>query len=253
MGKRILAEGEIYHVYNRGADKRKIFIDDKDRLRFVHDLFEFNDEKNVVNAGYCFSKNPVKVAGIGKYNSHLVEDRDPRKILVDVLVFVIMPNHFHLLLRQKKKDGITRFMRKLGAGYALYFNERYRRSGVLFQGRFKSVRISKNHHLVHIPYYIHANPLDLREEKDVDEMKFLNSYRWSSHIDYCGWRNFPSVTQRSFLLDFFGGEESYRQQVKKWLEKKARNVEKVRDVALEKFAVALLVLALSWQVLSLGD
>ncbi len=248
MKRGVLAEGGVYHVYNRGADEKKIFIDDEDRLRFVHDLLEFNDEKKVINAGYCFGKNPVRVAGIGKYNNYLIEDKDPRKILVDVLAFAMMPDHFHLLLRQKKKDGITRFMRKLGAGYALYFNARHRRNGVLFQGRFKSAHITKNHHLVHLPYYIHTNPLALKE-KEADRARFLDSYRWSSHLDYCGWRNFPSVTQRSFLLDIFGGEGNYRKKITEWLEKEDRNKEKVREVILEKFAVVLLVVFLGSELL----
>ncbi|PIP17249.1 MAG: hypothetical protein COX44_00925 [Candidatus Portnoybacteria bacterium CG23_combo_of_CG06-09_8_20_14_all_37_13] len=136
-----------------------------------------------------------------------------------------MPNHFHLLLRQRMEGGITKFMRKLGIGYANYFNQKYERTGTLFQGRYKAVLVNREVHFIHLPYYIHFNPLDLlmldwrtRKIKNYKKaVKFLESYRWSSHLDYIGKKNFPSVTQREFLLKIFGGVENYRKVVKNWL------------------------------------
>lgn len=243
-----LIENGIYHIYNRGADKREIFRDSRDYLRFIHGLYEFNDEDPVGNITYGFIRNPTKVSGIDLRSVPASISKKPRKILVDVLVFALMPNHFHLLIKQRKKNSVTKFMQKLGAGYALYFNQRYKRTGVLFQGRFKSVHVNRGNHLLHLPYYIHANPLDLNEANNGD-MKFLNSYRWSSHMDYCGWRNFPSVTQRDFLLEFFDGEENYKKSINKWLSERKENAEKISDVILEKFAAVLLVFALSSQLL----
>ncbi len=244
MKRGVIADGAVYHVYNRGADRRKIFVDEKDYLRFVHDMSEFNEEGNSIGVGYKFIQNPVKIAGLDD------DEKKPKKKkpLVSILAFALMPNHFHLLLIQKENNGITLFMKKLGSGYALYFNQKYKRSGVLFQGRFKSVHIKKNSHLKHIPYYIHANPLDLNRRRE-DEIKFINSYRWSSHMDYCGWRNFPSVTERSFLLDFFDGEENYRKSIAEWVKDRSDNLEKVREVALEKFAVLFLFITLSLECL----
>lgn len=99
-----------------------------------------------------------------------------------------MPNHYHLLLRPKFDDSLTKFMKKLNIGYAKYFNEKYKRSGALFEGRYKSVLVVDKSHFIHLPYYIHLNPLDLkfpewrnREIKNYKEaMKFLENYRWSS-------------------------------------------------------------------------
>lgn len=243
-----LFENGIYHVYNRGADKREIFHDSRDYLRFIHGLYEFNDEEPASNITYGFMNNPMKVSMVDFRDIPSLRPKHPRKLLVDVLIFALMPNHFHLLLRQRKENGVTKFMQKLGAGYALYFNEKNKRSGVLFQGRFKAVEVKSNRHLIHLPYYIHTNPLDLNAD-GVNEVKFLNSYRWSSHMDYCGWRNFPSVTQRDFLLDFFEGEKNYRKSMSKWVNERSKNLEKVRGVAIEELGIILLLFGIGYQIL----
>ncbi len=235
MRKLKFVENEIYHVYNRGVEKRTIFRDEHDCMRFIHDLFEFNDEKPALNLSYRFCRKPNRVTETDPpcLKARMDMEREPRKLLVEILMFALMPNHFHLLLREKKKGGIRKFMHKLGTGYALHFNQRHERSGILFQGRFKAVHVNKDKHLLHLPYYIHANPLDLNEAHP-PSIDFLDSYRWSSHLDYCGWNNFPSVTQREFLLDFFGGEDRYRKSMNEWLKKRENNTNGIRDVLIEK-------------------
>ncbi len=242
-----LSTNGIFHVYNRGADKREIFCDSRDYLRFVHGLYEFNDENPAENITYGFIKNPVKISLVDGRGVPSIVPKHPREMLVDVLAFALMPNHFHLLLKQRKENGVTKFMQKLGAGYALYFNEKNQRSGVLFQGRFKAVEVRSDEYLLHLPYYIHANPLDLNVN-GINEIEFLNSYRWSSHMDYCGWRNFPSVTQRDFLLKFFDGEKNYKKSITKWVKEKSRNVEKMRTVAIEEFVILISLVAFGYQL-----
>ena len=130
-------------------------------------------------------------------------------------------------------------MRKLNIGYAKYFNEKYERSGALFQGRYKSVTVEKDSHFIHLPYYIHFNPLDLvapewrnKEIVNLDiAIKFLDSYRWSSHLDYSGKKNFPSVTQREFLMEFFGGSQNYNKTIYQWL--KDLNISEIEGKTLE--------------------
>jgi len=196
---RFVNEG-IYHVYNRSVEKREIFVDDQDRFRFIHDLFEFNDEAPAVNFYY---KRPL----IQSYEAKPRKiEQQKRKLLVEILAFVVMPNHFHLLLRQIKENGISNFMHKLGTGYTMYFNQKYERAGSLFQGTYKAVLVNQEAHFIHLPYYIHLNPLDLkfpewrdREIKNYKQaMKFLENYRWSSFLDYIGKKNFPSVTRENF-------------------------------------------------------
>lgn len=222
----------IYHVLNRGVDKRKIFLDDQDYFRFVHDLFEFNNQDSINNNYYYFQNSNVIAR-------RYINEKEPRKLLVEIMAFCLMPNHYHLLLKPKVENGMTKFMKRLNMGYARYFNEKYERSGTLFQGRYKSVVIENEAHFLHIPYYIHLNPLDLivpewreRKLKNFNKaVNFLKSYRWSSHLDYLGIKNFSSVTQREFLLNFFGGISSYESSLKDWL--RDLNIGNIQDFILE--------------------
>ncbi|MGC9046708.1 MAG: transposase [Minisyncoccia bacterium] len=215
---------QLFHVLNRGVDKRKLFLDKQDYLRFVHDLFEFNDAELINNNKYYFSKSKIKDI-VSPYIGSNKSKKKPRKLLVDIYAFCLMPNHYHLLLSPKVESGISLFMKKVNIGYAKYFNQKYERQGTLFEGRYKSISIDNESHFIHIPYYIHLNPLDLiapewRERKLKNYKKainFLNSYRWSSHLDYIGKTNFPSVTNRDFLMEFFGGPEKYRKSINDWL------------------------------------
>jgi putative transposase len=131
-----------------------------------------------------------------------------RQILVEIIAFALMPNHYHLMLRQVQDDGIARFMQKLGTGYTMYFNKKYSRTGVLFQGKFKAVHVDRDHQVIQLAQYIHANPLKLnvRNEPAVD---YLLKYRWSSFPDYTGKKNFPSVICKGLLMRMTGGESGY--------------------------------------------
>ena len=233
MQKPRFVENQIYHIYNRGVEKRKIFLDDRDYFRFIHDLFEFNDENSVFNVAYYFDSKSKNIK-----SHHLEKERRPRKLLVEILIFTLMPNHFHLLLRQKKENGIVKFMQKLGTGYTNYFNKKYERVGGLFQGRFKAVLIGEEAHFIHLPFYIHTNPLNLiyGSSTSIDwkkQKEFLENYRWSSYLDYIGKRNFPSLTSREFLLEFWGGEIKYHNETEKWLREKNQNIEKIKEATLE--------------------
>ena len=242
MGKRIkFANHEIYHVYNRGADKRRIFFNDADRLRFLHGLFIFNDAySSNVNLSRQFNNFPGQVVD-GVPDVYGSRGHTPREPLVEILAFTLMPNHFHLLLRQHAENGIASFMQKLGTGYTLYFNQKHKRSGCLFQGKFKAVHIETEAQLRHIPFYIHSNPLSLCKNGEKPE-KFLESYCWSSHRDYCGLKNFASITQRNFLTDLFGGEAEYKHSIAQWIKDRKGNGQAVAGIALEGVGAVLVVL-----------
>ena len=227
MKREKVFSGGIYHVYNRGVDKRKVFINDDDSFRFIHDLFEFNDKNPVNNVFHRFQYKGVEHPYIEKNTFS-----KPRKLIVKILVFVLMPNHFHLLLQPLHNDGVVNFMKKIGGGYTNYFNQKYERSGALFEGRYKCVRVATDEHLLHLPYYIHANPLKLKSpkwkeglaKKDFSKaLKFLENYKWSSFPDYIGKKNFPSITNRELIWEFHGkGSEenlakAYKKDFSKWL------------------------------------
>ncbi len=223
---------EFYHLLNRGVDKRNIFLDKQDYYRFIHDLFEFNDTvSSRHNLGY-FSQS-------GDVRRHQIEKPEPRELLVQLHAFCLMPNHYHLLVTPLVENGISLFMKKLNSGYAKYFNEKNDRTGALFQGKYKSVPVVTDAHFMHIPYYIHFNPLDIKmyewRERGMKNSKkaekYLEKYRWSSHLDYMGVKNFPSVTQRETLLDFLEGEKEYAKSSVKML--KDFSVEDIQDITLE--------------------
>lgn len=234
MNKPLFANNQIYHIYNRGVEKRVIFNNDKDRLRFIHCLFDFNDVNPSVNNYYYLNKSSEfdKYSEVGPRYI-----KKPRKLLVELSAFCLMPNHFHLLLKQKVENGIVKFMHKLGTGYAMYFNKKHERVGPLFQGKFKAVLVSRDEYFKYLPYYIHLNPLDLvmsewRKHKIKDynkAIKFLNQYRWSSYLDYTGLKNFPSVTQRDFLVEFIGKPIKYRRDTENWLKDNVNNWAKLSE------------------------
>ncbi len=122
MRKIQFVNNQFYHVFNRGVEKRKIFLDEKDYLRFIHDLYELNNVGAVLNVNFRFQKYGGPAS---------IEDK-PRERLVDIVSFCLMPNHFHFILKQVSDNGIARFMQKIGTAYAMYFNQKYKRSGVLF-------------------------------------------------------------------------------------------------------------------------
>ncbi|MCW9054866.1 MAG: transposase [Candidatus Pacebacteria bacterium] len=216
----------FFHVYNRGVDKRKVFLNDKDRVRFLHDLYEFNNKQssNGLTKHHLASSENLDVRRQDSWKKR----REP---VVQIHCFCLMPNHYHLLVSPIDDDmeNLSLFMKKLGGGYTKAFNEKYERNGALWQGKYKKVEIATDAHFLYLPFYIHFNPLDLNMPKwrkgslsncrEAEE--YLQSYRWSSHSDYLGKKNFPSITDRKFFLDLLGGEEGYEKQMRALLKSRS--------------------------------
>ncbi|HRZ30643.1 MAG TPA: transposase [Candidatus Paceibacterota bacterium] len=138
--KEKFVEGEYYHAYNRGTDKRSIFMDSEDLTRFIKSIEEFN-----------------VVQPIGSiYENSFIKDKEKNK-LVNIICYALNPNHFHFLLTPLVENGVEKFMQKLGTGYTMYFNNKLKRKGSLFQGTFKSVYVDSNEYLLHLSAYINLN------------------------------------------------------------------------------------------------
>lgn len=135
----------FYHVYNRGVEKRRIFIDDQDYRVFLGLV------KKYLTGESSNKNNRHKVSSINLSNQ------------VSLVAYCLMSNHFHLLLYQKSEQGVTQLLRRVSTGYVMYFNLRYKRVGGLFQGRFKASAINADNYLHHISRYIHMNPKDYKE------------------------------------------------------------------------------------------
>ena len=184
MPRPIFANACYYHVYNRGVLKQPIFLEEIDYVRFVQNLYIFNDTL------------PAK-----RHRNADIGCRQ-RKQVVSILAWCLMPNHFHLFLEQREEGGVTQFMRKMGDGYTKYMNKKYERTGHLFQGKFQAKIIQTDPYFLHISRYLHRNPLDLlgpgfdgplHGKKFHQAMQFLEIYRWSSYLDWIGTTNFPSL------------------------------------------------------------
>ena len=231
-------DGAIYHVIMRGVDGRQIFMDDEDNWRGIFGLYEFNNANSVTIREQREKRKQLKESikqlsrdrDSGKLprvpvsgdKENINSEIDPRKRLVDILAFVFMPNHVHLLLRQTTHNGLSLFARKFGVGYAMYFNSKYERKGALFQGRFEAKIIANHEYLKTVFLYIHTNPVSIINPgwkeagvKNIEEaIEFLEEYRWSSYPDYLNKNNFPSVSCRDFLSKIFIDKEKIRESVK---------------------------------------
>ncbi len=203
MRKQIFATGQYYHVYNRGVDKRSVYENRKDYMRFMIDVIELNQEERVVNLGRRSLNEPP---GASEAQAH---QRCP---LVSIICFCLMPNHFHFLLKQMIENGISRFMHKLGTAYTMYFNKRYGRKGSLFQGPFSAKWIETDAYLVHLSRYIHLNPLELwGESGKARKESFFWRYPWSSLGDYVSITNrWGYILDPSIVLEQVGGPSYYK-------------------------------------------
>lgn len=143
MRETVFAEGEYYHVYNRGVEHRTIFEDRDDYRRFLESMRLFNRRESI---GSIYQQSFTNL--IHQPIAHP---------LVDIVAYCLNPNHYHLLLRQREAGGISNFMKKLGGGYAWYFNSRRHRKGTLFQGPFKAKHVGSNEYLLRLSVYINLN------------------------------------------------------------------------------------------------
>lgn len=175
----IFSEGEYYHVYNRGVEKRDIFLLDADRKRFQTLLYLANGSKPVVWR---------LIQGSTLYDTKKGEP------LVVVGAYCLMSNHFHLLVKEVHEGGLVKFMQKLTTGYTMYFNKVNKRVGPLFQGRFKARHVDRDEYLKYLFAYIHLNPVKLIDPEwkqngisDKEAAKsYLKDYQFSSYADLTG-------------------------------------------------------------------
>jgi len=237
--KQQFVNNEIYHIVLRGIDDNLIFKDINDYYRGIFSIYEFNTTKPITIQNRRKIRARIKKT-IREVDRDRVSITDERDKLVEVLTFCFIPNHIHLLVKQLKEGGITKFMRKLGAGYGGYFNRKYNRKGYVFQNRFSAVHIKTNEQLKTVFVYIHTNPIALIEpkwkEKGIKKpekvIKFLENYKWSSYPDYIGKKNFPSITDRNFILKIIKKEQDYKKFVKDWIKYKGE-IRKFTELALE--------------------
>jgi len=176
-----------YHVYFRGGNRSRIFRDAADFERILQ-LF----------ARYLSLEETRNSAGLSFPNYY-------NKI--ELVAFCLMPNHVHLLIYQRQQGAMTEFMRSLLTSYSMYFNKRHKRSGPLFESRYKASRISDDSYLEHITRYIHLNPRQWRD------------YEYSSLPYYLHQVSDEWITPNR-ILDLFSDPDEYLQFVEDYEQNK---------------------------------
>ena len=205
--KRKIIESEYYHVLNRGNKKQLIFFDDRDRARFLFFILYLQSPKSFFNISRhisYFLKN-----GIFNVSENITE-----KIIgdryVELISFILMPNHFHLILKESKEGGISDYMKRILGGYTKYFNAKYKTSGHLFQGNFKYIHIENDPQLLYLSSYIHNNVRGLKRWNGKE-----NLYPWSSYQDYVKNNRWEKLLKADIIMKQFPNKEKYQSFVQK--------------------------------------
>ncbi|MDD5720875.1 MAG: hypothetical protein PHT16_00280 [Candidatus Pacebacteria bacterium] len=208
--------GDLAHICNRGVEKRKIFIDESDYLRFVQNLLFLNNQDGKIRIRRKDPLYDIKEILFG------------RKKLVEILKWSLLPNHYHLLLYEVSEGGILEFTKRLGNAYTKYFNTKNKgRRGYLFQNSAKIIPILKNNHFLYMPIYIDLNCSDLicpnwkntpkNDSKKI--LNFLKSYRWSSFRDCFTKSEFENVSNVDLFYDLFDtNAREYMKELEDFLE-----------------------------------
>ncbi|MBI4037556.1 transposase [Candidatus Curtissbacteria bacterium] len=189
---RTFEENAAFHVFHRGIEKRKVFVDKQDYDRFLKYVSIYLSPLDVILIKYPYLEIRLQAKNLSKE--------------IDLIAFCLMPNHFHFLIFQKSRDGISKFMKQLLNGYTKYFNRKYDRAGNLFEGRFKAVSVKDDELMLHISRYIHLNPLVAGLTEDV------YGFPWSSLQYYTNKTRVQSIDFLStdLVLSKFKKEKDYR-------------------------------------------
>lgn len=171
------APGAYYHLYNRGVEKRTVFMDEQDRMVFLSYLktYLLPKDKDALQSVLANAENSSKEKDQALKLLRLNNFADTLLLLA----YCLMPNHFHFLVKQTEATTIDHFMRSFCTRYTSYFNRKHRRVGGLFQGVYKAVRVTTDEQLLHLSRYIHRNPL-------ASQGRTLRGYTYSSYPQYLG-------------------------------------------------------------------
>lgn len=198
---KVYVKSGCYHIYNRGVEKRLIFLDKQDYGVFLSYLKEYllpKDEKGLsqiladVNVAWTEKEKALKLLRLNNFSNEIA-----------LFAYCLMPNHFHFLLKQSKANSIDKLMNSLGTRYTMYFNRKYKRVGGLYQDVYKAVLVQTDEQLIHLSCYIHKQSLSPQGDALQNQP--------SSYPEYIGLRKTEWV-QPYEILSFFqktSPEKSY--------------------------------------------
>lgn len=194
----IFSPGEIYHTFNRGVEKRRVFLDKKD-YTYALRILKY----------YLFKTLPLSFSKYSdlSFNQKINYESSYFRLenqQVDILSYCLMPNHFHLLIKELLENGISKFMANFSNSYTKYFNLKETRVGPLFQGTFKSVYVESDNQLINVSRYIHLNPI----KSMLVKLEDLNLYQWSSFPEFLN-RNEQKICNTDLIMSYFGSKEKF--------------------------------------------
>lgn len=193
---KLYSENSFYHIYNRGVEKRNIFVDDQDYSVFLSYLKTYltpKDEEGLMavlsskSSSYVDKDKAIKMLNLKNYSNSIM-----------LACYALLPNHFHLLIKQGE-SLINHFMNSVGTRYGMYFNRKYKRTGVLFQDVYKAVLVESDEQLLYLSRYIHLNPLRFMNISFEERNSIICP---SSLPEYLGERNTDWI-KTSLILEYF--------------------------------------------------
>lgn len=202
-GRRILlATDQFYHVYNKTIDDRLVFTGKKELDRAKLTLLYYKFISPSIRLSYFLSKSRQD-------RKQIIEDLIKKsKLLVDVISYCFMPNHYHFLLKQKTDNGISKYMSQFQNSFTRYFNVRHERKGPLFFDQFKAKRIETDEQLLHVSRYIHLNPFTSYLLKDLKSLEEDERTSFPEYID-----RIQKICNVKIILDFFKNKDKYKKFV----------------------------------------
>ncbi len=221
MRKTQFANEEYYHIYNRGTGKQNIFCDEKDFLRFLTGMKEFNTTQT---DGGLYAKQ-LKSKANPRGLASIVEAKPLGLALVEIICYCLNLNHYHFILKQLVENGISKFMHKLGTGYSSYFNQKYKHSGHLFQGPFQAKHIDNDKFILWLSGYVNGNA-------EIHKIAKAEDWKWGSCQDYFGLRN-GALCNKEIILSQFKNTEEYKKYVEMVIEESGRRKEEMKEYILE--------------------
>ncbi len=207
-----LVEGEYYHLYNRGVDKRKVFTNPAEYKRFLAYIYMLNTTDPAYPSNFFRSHKADEVFDIIKSNP-----------LVAIGAFCLMPNHFHLFVTPVVEKGVSKFMHRVETAYTKHFNEKHNRTGSLFGGTFKAEHVSSENHAKYLFSYIHLNPAKLQNKnwktrkslalRDLKE--FVIKYPYSSYQEYASEHH--QITNPLLFPAYLTSQKDITDHIESWL------------------------------------
>lgn len=223
-GRRIpLITNQIYHALNRGVASQPIFLTKKEYQRGLETIFYYQNENPPLSYSTFLKLSQRR-------RKELLERlKEKKDLLVKIIAFCLMPNHFHFLLKQVQNNGISIFMSNLTNSYTRYFNINHKRVGPLFQGKFKAIRIETDEQLLHVSRYIHLNPYTSYVVKTLKE---LETYPYSSFAEYLNPQK-TDFCHKKIVLENFKSPADYKKFVFNQADYQ-RRLEEIKHLTLEK-------------------